>query len=172
MSTVYLGIGSNIDARSNILSGIQALRETFEWRGLGFLPESALRLADAYAGIDAERTLLVQDYVADSPTTVGYHLAALEALSGTGLLDLVDVADALVRCRIHFIGGPDVDDLDAGGVLVLGAVAGAQQVGQAELYGFISVAELLFDEHTSVVIDPAEEKLKAEIRQEALEGKL
>ena len=38
----------------------------------------------------------------------------------------------------------------------------AQQVGQAELYGFISVAELLFDEHTSVVIDPAEEKLKAE----------
>jgi 2-amino-4-hydroxy-6-hydroxymethyldihydropteridine diphosphokinase len=30
MSTVYLGIGSNIDARSNILSAIEALRETFE----------------------------------------------------------------------------------------------------------------------------------------------
>ena len=30
MSTVYLGIGSNIDARSNILSGIEALRETFD----------------------------------------------------------------------------------------------------------------------------------------------
>ena len=30
MSTVYLGIGSNIDARSNIPSGIRALRETFE----------------------------------------------------------------------------------------------------------------------------------------------
>ena len=38
----------------------------------------------------------------------------------------------------------------------------AQQVSQGDLYGFISVSELLFDEHTSVVIDPAEEKLKAE----------
>ena len=38
----------------------------------------------------------------------------------------------------------------------------AQQVGQAELYGFIEIRDLLFDEHTSVVIDPAEEKLKAE----------
>lgn len=38
----------------------------------------------------------------------------------------------------------------------------AQQVTQGELYGFIEVRDLLFDEHTSVVIDPAEEKLKAE----------
>ena len=38
----------------------------------------------------------------------------------------------------------------------------AQQVGQGELYGFVSVSELLFDEHTSVVIDPSEERLKAE----------
>jgi hypothetical protein len=38
----------------------------------------------------------------------------------------------------------------------------AQQVGSAQLYGFIEVGELLFGEHTSVVIDPAEEKLKAE----------
>jgi hypothetical protein len=38
----------------------------------------------------------------------------------------------------------------------------AQQVGQGDLYGFVSVSELLFDEHTSVVIDPAEEKLKSE----------
>ena len=38
----------------------------------------------------------------------------------------------------------------------------AQQVAQGDLYGFVSVSELLFGEHTSVVIDPAEEKLKAE----------
>ena len=38
----------------------------------------------------------------------------------------------------------------------------AEQVAQAELYGFIEVSGLLFDEHTSVVIDPAEEKLKNE----------
>ena len=38
----------------------------------------------------------------------------------------------------------------------------AQQVAQGDLYGFVSVADLLFDEHTSIVIDPAEEKLKAE----------
>lgn len=30
MSAVYLGIGSNIDARANILAGIAALRETFD----------------------------------------------------------------------------------------------------------------------------------------------
>jgi len=31
------------------------LRESFEWRGLGSIPFSALRVADAYAGFDAER---------------------------------------------------------------------------------------------------------------------
>ena len=38
----------------------------------------------------------------------------------------------------------------------------AKQVAQAELYGFIEVLDLLFDEHTSLVIDPSEEKLKSE----------
>ncbi len=38
----------------------------------------------------------------------------------------------------------------------------AERVVQSELYGFIEIADLLFDEHTSLVIDPAEEKLKAE----------
>jgi hypothetical protein len=38
----------------------------------------------------------------------------------------------------------------------------AQRVQQGELYGFIEVSELLFDEHSSVVIDPAEERLKDE----------
>ena len=38
----------------------------------------------------------------------------------------------------------------------------AQQVASAQLHGFVEVGELLFDEHTSLVIDPAEERLKAE----------
>jgi len=38
----------------------------------------------------------------------------------------------------------------------------AETVRQGELYGFVEILNLLFDEHTSVVIDPAEEKLKAE----------
>jgi hydrogenase expression/formation protein HypD len=31
------------------------LRDTFEWRGLGFLPESALRIAEGWEDLDAER---------------------------------------------------------------------------------------------------------------------
>ena len=38
----------------------------------------------------------------------------------------------------------------------------AQRVESASIYGFIEVSDLLFGEHTSVVIDPAEERLKAE----------
>jgi hypothetical protein len=38
----------------------------------------------------------------------------------------------------------------------------AQRVESASLYGFIEVSDLMFGEHTSVVIDPAEERLKAE----------
>ena len=38
----------------------------------------------------------------------------------------------------------------------------AEQVRQGDLYGFVEAEGLLFDEHTSVVIDPAEEKLKDE----------
>lgn len=37
-----------------LMAEVFALRESFEWRGLGFLPASALRLADAYAELDAE----------------------------------------------------------------------------------------------------------------------
>lgn len=38
----------------------------------------------------------------------------------------------------------------------------ADSVRQGDLYGFIEISGLLFNEHTSVVIDPAEEKLKDE----------
>ncbi len=37
-----------------LMREVFTLRETFEWRGLGFLPASALRLADDYADLDAE----------------------------------------------------------------------------------------------------------------------
>ena len=37
------------------MSEVFALRPHFEWRGLGFISQSGLRLADAYADLDAER---------------------------------------------------------------------------------------------------------------------
>ncbi|WP_295447021.1 hydrogenase formation protein HypD [uncultured Thiodictyon sp.] len=42
-----------------LMAQVFAPRETFEWRGLGFLPHSALRLADDYADLDAERRFAV-----------------------------------------------------------------------------------------------------------------
>jgi hydrogenase expression/formation protein HypD len=45
-----------------------ALRESFDWRGLGEIPASALRLADAFAGFDAERRFPTEYHrVADHP---------------------------------------------------------------------------------------------------------
>ena len=38
----------------------------------------------------------------------------------------------------------------------------AQQVASAQLYGFVEVSGLLFGEHTALVIDPAEDRLRAE----------
>ncbi len=38
----------------------------------------------------------------------------------------------------------------------------AEDVYQGELYGFVVVEGLIFGEHTTVVVDPAEEKLKDE----------
>jgi len=43
-----------------LMREVFTLRETFEWRGLGFLPASALRLADDYADLDAERRFPVE----------------------------------------------------------------------------------------------------------------
>ena len=38
----------------------------------------------------------------------------------------------------------------------------AEQVRQGELYGFVEISGFIFGETASVVIDPAEEKLRAE----------
>ena len=38
----------------------------------------------------------------------------------------------------------------------------AERVQQAELFGFVELSGILFGEHASMVIDPAEEKLKGE----------
>ena len=38
----------------------------------------------------------------------------------------------------------------------------ARQIFQSELYGFIEIEELVFGEHTQVIVDPNEEKLKKE----------
>jgi hydrogenase expression/formation protein HypD len=37
-----------------VMSEVFALRPHFEWRGLGFISQSALKLSDAYADFDAE----------------------------------------------------------------------------------------------------------------------
>ena len=41
----------------------------------------------------------------------------------------------------------------------------ASKVYQSDLHGFITIEELRFDERTSVVVDPGEEKLKTEFDQ-------
>lgn len=41
----------------------------------------------------------------------------------------------------------------------------ARQVYQSDLYGFVTIEGLAFDERTSVVVDPSEEKLKSEFDQ-------
>ncbi|HEX2411003.1 MAG TPA: hydrogenase formation protein HypD [Solirubrobacteraceae bacterium] len=41
------------------MAEVFALRPHFEWRGLGFISQSALRLSDAYADLDAERRFAV-----------------------------------------------------------------------------------------------------------------
>jgi hypothetical protein len=38
----------------------------------------------------------------------------------------------------------------------------ARNVGHGDLFGFIEVEELIFGERSSVVVDPAEEKIKSE----------
>jgi len=38
----------------------------------------------------------------------------------------------------------------------------AQDVLQGELYGFVVLSELVFDNNTTIVVDPSEEKLKTE----------
>ena len=38
-----------------LMAEVFQIRPSFEWRGLGFLPESALALADVYADLDAEQ---------------------------------------------------------------------------------------------------------------------
>jgi hydrogenase expression/formation protein HypD len=50
------------------MAEVFTLRESFEWRGLGFLPQSALRLAPAYARFDAELRFGVETpEAADNP---------------------------------------------------------------------------------------------------------
>lgn len=41
----------------------------------------------------------------------------------------------------------------------------AKHVAESEMFGFIVVEEFVFGEHTSLVVDPSEEKLKIEFDQ-------
>jgi hypothetical protein len=40
----------------------------------------------------------------------------------------------------------------------------AKAIYQSEMYGFIEVEEYLFDQNSQIVVDPSEEKLKAEFK--------
>ena len=40
----------------------------------------------------------------------------------------------------------------------------ARQIYQSDLYGFIEIEELVFGERSGVLVDPSEEKLKADER--------
>jgi hydrogenase expression/formation protein HypD len=42
-----------------VIDKVMEVRETFEWRGLGWIPESAMRLREEYAAFDAERIFSV-----------------------------------------------------------------------------------------------------------------
>jgi len=48
----------NAKAQS-IVNDVFELRDTFEWRGLGFVPDSALKLRASYADFDAERRFAI-----------------------------------------------------------------------------------------------------------------
>ena len=51
-----------------VMADVFELRESFEWRGLGFLPLSALKLRDTWAEFDAERRFgLVETAAKDNP---------------------------------------------------------------------------------------------------------
>jgi len=51
-----------------VMADVFELRESFEWRGLGFLPLSALKLRDTWAEFDAERRFgLVETPAKDNP---------------------------------------------------------------------------------------------------------
>jgi len=81
--------GNRIAQRA--IAEIFELRDTFEWRGLGALPASALRLQDAYAQFDAERRFDVVSVPAlDNPACeCGHVLRGLKTPSDCKLFGTV-----------------------------------------------------------------------------------
>jgi len=51
-----------------VIDKVMEVRETFEWRGLGWIPDSAMRLRDAYAAFDAEKIYSVPGVRVADPT--------------------------------------------------------------------------------------------------------
>jgi len=93
-----------------------ALRESFEWRGLGSIPESALRVADAYAAFDAERkfgleSLSVPDHPACECGTIlrGVKRPAECRIFGTGCTPDNPIGSCMVSpegaCAAHYLYG-------------------------------------------------------------------
>ena len=54
------GVGAGVTVRREAeIADIFETRESLEWRGLGEIPDSALRLLDSYAQFDAERRFTI-----------------------------------------------------------------------------------------------------------------
>jgi hydrogenase expression/formation protein HypD len=65
--TRFVTVEGNLIAQRE-MADVFELRPTFEWRGLGELPLSALSLRDAYADLDAERRFGIETVpAADNP---------------------------------------------------------------------------------------------------------
>ncbi len=57
----------NVKAQA-LCADVFAIRDSFEWRGLGLVPASALKLRDAYAAFDAEARFAIRTvHAADNP---------------------------------------------------------------------------------------------------------
>jgi hydrogenase expression/formation protein HypD len=51
-----------------VIDKVMEVRETFEWRGLGWIPDSAMKLREEYAAFDAERIFSVPGVRVADPT--------------------------------------------------------------------------------------------------------
>lgn len=58
--------------------------------------------------------------------------------------------DAAVVYRVHFLGNDTYYQIYA------------KSIRESSLFGFLEVSELLFGEHSNIVIDPSQERLRTE----------
>src|SRR5439155_1764117 len=109
-----------------VMAEVFELRPHFEWRGLGFISQSGLKLSDAYADLDAERRFAVPGVRVADPKACQCG-AALAALADAGAVDgdLALSTDSFVVKPLRFPGG-SIGELAVNGTVNDLAVAGAR----------------------------------------------